>query len=65
MPAQIDRFSGVPRAGCSPVVASVTVEFPLSASQRGLRSAHIAIPYNRRGTSRTGEQDGAKEANGG
>jgi hypothetical protein len=64
MPAQIDRFSEVPGSGCPPIVASVTAEFPLSPSQRGLRSAHIAIQY-RRGTSRTGDQDGAKEANGG
>jgi hypothetical protein len=62
MPAQIVRFSRAPGPGRAPIEASASVEFPLSPSPSGLRSAHIAIQY-RRGTSRTGDQDGAKEAN--
>ncbi len=63
MPAQIVRFSRARESGCAPIAASASVKFPLPPSQGGLQSAHIAIQYNRRGTSRTGEQDGAKEAN--
>jgi hypothetical protein len=61
MPAQIDQFSRAPGFGCAPIEASASVEFPLLPSQHGLRSAHTAIQY-RRVTSRTGEQDGAKDA---
>ena len=64
MPIQIDRFSRAPGSGRAPIEASASVKFPLSPSPSGLRSAHIAIQY-RRGTTRTGELDGAKEANGG
>ena len=57
-------FPGVPRSGFFPIALSASVGFPPSPSQRGRRSAHIAIQY-RRATTRTGELDGAKEANGG
>jgi hypothetical protein len=64
MQRRLVSFCGVPRSGRFPIALSASVGFPPSPSQRGLRSAHIAIQY-RRGTSRTGELDGAKEANGG
>jgi hypothetical protein len=65
MPAQLGRLSREPRIRVLPDRAvCASVEFPPSPSPSGLRSAHIAIQY-RRGTSRTGELDGAKEANGG
>ena len=57
-------FPGLPPSGCSPIALSASVNFPPSPSQCGLRSAHIAIQY-RRATTRAGELDGAKEANGG
>jgi hypothetical protein len=50
--------------GCPPIALSASVGFPPPPSPRGLRSAHIAIQY-RRATTRAGELDGAKEANGG
>ena len=65
MPAQIDRFSEVPGSGVSPDRGLSDGRVSAITPQRGPRSAHIAIQYNRRGTSQTGEQDGAKEANGG
>ena len=68
MPAQIGRFSRVvvirvlaDRGSCA------ICEGPLSGvhpRKRTSARAHIAIQY-RRGTTRTGELDGAKEANGG
>jgi hypothetical protein len=57
-------FCGVPRSGCVPIALSASVGFPPSPSQCGRRSAHSAIQY-RRVTTRAGELDGAKEANGG
>ena len=66
MQAQIGRFSRVALLR-SPIVApgpSATVCLPASDPKSGPRSAHTAIQY-RRGTTRTGELDGAKEADGG
>ena len=67
MPAQIVRFSGVAlirvlsdRGSC----AACGGRFFVTPSQSGLRPAHTAIQY-RRVTTRTGELDGAKEADGG
>ena len=68
MPAQIGRFSRVALirvranrgswAVCDGLLSDIT------SQKRTPRCAHTAIQY-RRGTSRTGELDGAKEANGG
>jgi hypothetical protein len=68
MSAQIDRFSRVASvrvfadrgawAVCDSLLSGI------SSQKRTPRSAHIAIQY-RRGTTRTGELDGAKEADGG
>ena len=67
MPAQIGRFSRIALAGVSPIAAlgpTAPVRFPASPPKSGPRSAQSAIQY-RRGTTRTGELDGAKEADGG
>jgi len=37
MPAQIFRFSRAPGAGCAPIEASASVDFPLSPSPGGPR----------------------------
>ena len=64
MQRRLVSFCGVPQSGCFPSALSALDGFPSSPSQRGLRSAHTAIQY-RRVTTRAGELDGAKEANGG
>ena len=67
MRAQIGRFSRVALVGVHPIAApwaSAAVGFPPSPPKSGLRPDHTAIQY-RRGTTRTGELDGAKEADGG
>ena len=67
MPAQIGRFSRVALIRVLPDRGSCAVcggPFSAITTKSGLRPAHTAIQY-RRGTSRTGELDGAKEANGG
>jgi hypothetical protein len=67
MPAQIGQFSRValirvlPERGCCAVFSG---QFRAFTSQSGLRPEQTTIQY-RRGTTRTGELDGAKEANGG
>jgi hypothetical protein len=67
MTAQIDRFSTVASVWVLPDRRPWAVcGAPLSATtpKAGLRPAHTAIQY-RRGTSRTGELDGAKDTDGG
>jgi hypothetical protein len=67
MPAQSGRFSRVALIRVLPDRGSCAVcGGPISAitPKIGLQPDHTAIQY-RRGTSRTGELDGAKEANGG
>ena len=67
MPAQIGQFSSVASVRVLPDRRSWAVcGGPLSAISRkaGLRPAHPAIQY-RRGTTRTGELDGAKGIDGG
>lgn len=58
------RFYGVRRSGCFPNVVCIDRHSAIALPNVGLRSAHIAIQY-RRATTRAGELDGAKEANGG
>ncbi len=67
MPTQVGRFSRVTwaraladRGAC----AICGVRFFAITPKSRLRPEHTAIPY-RRGTTRTGELDGAKEINGG
>ena len=67
MAVQIDRFSRIASVRVLPDRGSCAVcggPFSAITTKSGLRPAHPAIQY-RRGTSRTGELDGAKEANGG
>ena len=67
MPAQIGRFSRVASVRVLPDRRSWAVcGGPLSGitPKTGLRPAHPAIQY-RRGTTRTGELDGAKDTDGG
>ncbi len=67
MTAQIGRFSrvalirGLPDRGSCAVCGG---PFSVLTPKTGLRPVHRAIQY-RRGTSRTGELNGGKEANGG
>jgi hypothetical protein len=63
MPAQIGRFSRVASARVLPNRRSCAVcgnRFSAITPKSGLRPAHTAIQY-RRGTSGTGELDGAKD----
>ena len=67
MPAQIGQFCGVVWVGVIPDRGSCAHgggRFPAAHRKNGLRPDHTAIQY-RRGTPRTGELDGAKEADGG
>ena len=57
-------FYRVRRSGCFPIVVCIDRLSAITLPNVGLRSAHTAIQY-RRGTTRAGELDGAKEANGG
>jgi hypothetical protein len=67
MPAQIGLFPpvvavrGLPDRGSSAICGG---PFSIITLRTGLRPAHNAIQY-RRGITRTGELDGAKEADGG
>jgi hypothetical protein len=64
MPAQIGRFSRIASARVLPdrrACAACGGPFSAITPKSGLQPDHIAIQY-RRGTSRTGELDGAKEA---
>jgi hypothetical protein len=68
MPAQIEQFSRVAwsrghpdRRSCALCVGPFSV---ITSKTRVLARTHTAIQY-RRGTTRTGELDGAKEADGG
>jgi hypothetical protein len=68
MPAQIGRFSGVAlirvladRGSCAICEGLLS---GVHSRKRTSGRPHIAIQY-RRGTTRTGELDGAKEADGG
>jgi hypothetical protein len=67
MTARIGRFSRVASVRGLPDRRSWALcvgPFSVIPPKSGLRPAHTAIQY-RRGTSRTGELDGAKEADGG
>ena len=67
MPIQNGRFSSVAAVRVVPDRRSWAVcggPFFATAAKAGLRPAYTAIQY-RRGTTRTGELDGAKEADGG
>ena len=67
MSAQIGRFSSVASIRVVPDRRSWAVcggALSATTPKTGLRPAHPAIQY-RRGTTRTGELDGAKEADGG
>ena len=67
MTAQIGWFSRVALIRVLPDRGSCAVcggPFSAITPKSGLRPVHTAIQY-RRGTTRTGELDGAKEANGG
>jgi hypothetical protein len=67
MTVQIGRFSRVTSVRVLPDRGSCAVyggPFSATTPPKRLRPAHTAIQY-RRGTSRTGELDGAKEADGG
>lgn len=64
MQHRLVSFFGVPDPGASRSHCLRLSAFRHHPPQRGLRSAHIAIQY-RRVTTRAGELDGAKEANGG
>jgi hypothetical protein len=67
MPAQSGQFSRIASARTLPDRGSSAVcggPFSAIPFKTGLRAAHIAIHY-RRGITRTGELDGAQEADGG
>jgi hypothetical protein len=67
MPAQIDRFSTAASVRVRPDRRPWAVcggPFCATTPKAGLRPAHTAIQY-RRGTSRTGELNGAKGTDGG
>jgi hypothetical protein len=67
MPAQNERFSRVALSGVLPDRRSCAVyggRFSALTRKAELRPARSAIQY-RRGTSRTGEKDGAQETDGG
>ena len=67
MPAHMGRFSRVALIRVLPDRGSWAIcggPFSVITPKIGLQPAHPAIQY-RRGTSRTGELDGAKEADGG
>jgi hypothetical protein len=67
MSAQIGRFSGIATVRVLPDRRSWALcvgPFSFITPKTGLQPAHTAIQY-RRGTTRTGELDGAKEADGG
>jgi hypothetical protein len=67
MSAQIGRFSSVAAVRVVPDRRSWAVcvgRLSATVAKAGLRPAHIAIQY-RRGTTRTGELDGAKGIDGG
>jgi hypothetical protein len=67
MPAQIGRFPRIAVLRAGPdrrVGANCVGACYITAPKYGLRPAHPVIQY-RRGTTRTGELDGAKDIDGG